>query len=333
MQRIIDIHTHILPERIPNWVQRFGYGKFIHLEHHKPCCARMMKGDVFFREIQHNCWDAEERMRECDLQGISQQVLSTIPVLFNYWAQAQHALETSRFFNDHIAEVCRRYPDRFFGLGTLPMQDVDMACLELERCMGELGLRGVQIGTHINMINLSDPSLYPFYATAERLGAAVFVHPWDMMGEERMEKYWLPWLVGMPAESSLAICSVIFGGILAKFPRLRFAFAQGGGAFAATFARIAHGFEVRPDLVAIDNNVHPREYLGKFWLDTLVHDANVLQLISNMVGYDKLCVGSDYPFPLGELKPGKLVASMPWDDATKQKINYENALQWLGIKI
>ena len=118
----IDIHTHILPEHLPRWADKFGYGGFIHLDHHKPCCARMMKDDEFFREIQSNCWDPEKRVEECDHHGVHVQVLSTIPVLFNYWARPLDTLDTSRFLNDHIASVVARYPDRFAGLGTIPMQ-------------------------------------------------------------------------------------------------------------------------------------------------------------------------------------------------------------------
>ena len=130
----------------------------------------------------------------------------------------------------------------------------------------------MQIGSHVNDWNLSDPALFAVFAAAAELGAAVFVHPWDMMGEARMQKYWLPWLVGMPAEVSLAICSIIFGGVLERLPTLRVAFAHGGGAFPGTLGRIQHGFEARPDLVAVDNPVPPRDYLGRFWVDSLVHD-------------------------------------------------------------
>ncbi len=328
----IDIHTHIMPETMPNWAAKFGYGGFISLQHHKPCCARMMVDDKFFREVESNCWDAEVRMKECDHHGVHVQVLSTIPVLFSYWAKPNDALELSRFLNDHIADVARRNPKRFVSLGTVPLQDPQLAIRELERCMGELGLAGVQIGSHVNDWNLSDPALFPFFEAAERLGAAIFVHPWEMMGQDKMAKYWLPWLVGMPAETSLAICSMIFGGVLERLPKLRVAFAHGGGSFPATIGRIEHGFDVRPDLVAVDNKVNPREYLGKFWLDSLVHDPLMLEYIVKLVGENKVCLGTDYPFPLGELEPGQLIRSMPYSDATKETLLSGAALQWLNME-
>ncbi|HRW76700.1 MAG TPA: amidohydrolase family protein [Saprospiraceae bacterium] len=327
----IDIHTHIMPGEMPRWSQKFGYGGFIHLDHHKPCCARMMQDDKFFREVEDNCWDAEARLRDCGHHHVDMQVLSTIPVLFSYWAKPADALEVSRFLNDHIAGIVERYPDRFIGLGTVPMQDPDRACREVERCMSELGMAGIEIGSHVNDWNLNDPALYPFYETCERTGAALFVHPWDMMGKDKMGKYWLPWLVGMPAETSLAICSMIFGGVFDKFPKLRVAFAHGGGSFPATIGRIEHGFNVRPDLVAVDNDVNPREYLGRFWLDSLVHDPAMLRYIVDLVGRDKVALGTDYPFPLGELEPGQLIHSMEeYDQDTKARLLGTNALDWLG---
>ena len=326
---VVDIHTHILPEHIPPFAQRFGYGGFIHLDHHCPGCARMMKDDQFFREIQANCWDPQVRMGECQHHGVHMQVLSTVPVMFSYWAPAKDALEVARFLNDHIAEIVARYPGRFEGLGTLPLQDPELSIAELERCKA-MGLKGIQIGSHINDWNLDAPELFSVFEACERLGMAVFVHPWDMMGAQTMPKYWLPWLVGMPAESSRAICSLIFGGVLERLPGLRVAIAHGGGSLAATLGRIQHGFDVRPDLCAVDNAVAPTQYVGKFWVDSLVHDPLALDFLTNLVGEDKVALGTDYPFPLGELTPGKLISSMDWNAEKKAKALGLNALAWLN---
>ncbi|RQO30262.1 2-amino-3-carboxymuconate-6-semialdehyde decarboxylase [Taibaiella sp. KBW10] len=327
----IDIHTHIMPEKIPNWFEKFGYGDFITLQHHKPCCAKMIKGDTFFREVEHNCWDADVRINEMDDTEVSIQVLSTIPVLFNYWANPKHGLETSRFFNDHIASVAAAHPTRFVGLGTLPLQNIDLAIKELERCITELKMPGVEIGSNINGKNLSDPYFNPFWEAAEKLGASIFVHPWEMMGENDMQRYWLPWLVGMPAETSRAICSMIFGGVFERYPYLKVAFAHGGGSFPSTIGRIEHGFNVRPDLCAIDNPHNPRNYIGKFWIDALVHDPQALDFIVDIMGADKICMGSDYPFPLGEHHPGKLIESHIQDKAIQEQLLAKNAMDWLGV--
>jgi len=159
--------------------------------------------------------------------------------MFSYWAKPEDTLDLSQFLNDHIASVVAQNPTRFTGLGTVPMQSPSLAIKELERCVKELGLSGVQIGSHILDWNLSDENLFPFFQAAEALGTAVFVHPWDMFGQEKMKKYWLPWLVGMPAETSLAICSMIFGGVFERLPKLRVAFAHGGLGASSMVSRSA----------------------------------------------------------------------------------------------
>ncbi|MDR3615210.1 MAG: amidohydrolase family protein [Candidatus Obscuribacterales bacterium] len=330
--RKIDVHTHILPKQWESRKDKYGYGGFIHLEHHQPCKAKMLRDDgKFFREIESNCWDAGARIVDLEKQTVDMQVLSTVPVMFSYWAKAADCLDFSKFLNEHIAQIVSEHPQHFLGLGTVPLQNPDMAIKELERCVKDLGLSGVQIGSHVNDWNLDAPELFPFFEAAAKLGAAVFVHPWEMMGETKMPKYWLPWLVGMPAETSLAIASMIFGGVLERLPDLRVNFAHGGGSFSAIIGRLDHGFQARPDLCAVDNNVLPSSYLGKFYVDSLVHNPRVLQLILETFGENKITMGTDYPFPLGEDVPGELILSMSdWSAETKQKLLWDNAMNWLG---
>ncbi|MBX7053496.1 MAG: amidohydrolase [Pyrinomonadaceae bacterium] len=327
----IDVHTHILPQNIPAWKDRFGYGGFISLDHYRPCCAHMVRDDgKKFRDIEANCWDAGTRIAEMDTAGISVQVLSTVPVMFSYWAEPRHTAEIAVFLNDHIAEIVDEFPLRFIGLGTVPLQDTESAIRELERCK-TIGLAGVQIGTNVNQLNLGETRFFEFFEACERLGMAVFVHPWEMAGEADMQKYWLPWLVGMPAEVSRAICSLIFSGTLERLPALRICFAHGGGAFPSTIGRIEHGFDVRPDLCAIDNPHGPRKYLKRIYFDSLVHDPAMMRYLVEMAGTDRVALGTDYPFPLGELEPGKLIDSMSFEPEEKERLLHGTALEWLGL--
>ncbi len=329
----IDIHTHILPKEIPAFNKLFGYGGFIGLRHTSKCTAKMVRDDgQEFREIKSNCYDVDDRLHECDSLNISRQVLSTVPIMFSYWAKPKDTLEVAKYLNNDIASSVNKNPHRFSGLGTVPLQDPELAIRELHRIRKDLKLSGVQIGSNVNGENLGDEKFRPFFSECEKLSAAVFIHPWDMMGEKQMEKYWLPWLVGMPAEMSRAICSLIFSGTIEAHPSLRIAFAHGGGSFAQTLGRIDHGFQVRPDLVAIDNKKSPKSYLGKFYVDSLVHDSEVLKQIVKLFGENSVILGSDYPFPLGEEQPGRLIENeTSFSNDLKEKLLFRNALQWLGI--
>jgi aminocarboxymuconate-semialdehyde decarboxylase len=326
----IDIHTHIMPEKMPDWTRKFGYGEFIHLEH-RECDACMMKGGKVFRIVEENCYSAEPRLKEMDESEVTIQVLSTIPVLFNYWAKATDGFETARFFNDHIAETVGSNQERFIGLGTVPMQNINLAIKEMERCVKDLKMPGLEIGSNINGKNLDEKEFFPFYKAAEELGCALFIHPWQMMGEDQMPRYWLPWLVGMPAETARAICSMIFGGVFEKFPNLRIAFAHGGGSFPFTIGRIEQGFKTRPDLVAVNTKTNPRDVLGKFWIDSLVHDKKTLNFLIDVMGEDQICLGTDYPFPLGEELPGDLIDKLKLEKKVKKKLLYKNASKWLAL--
>jgi aminocarboxymuconate-semialdehyde decarboxylase len=328
----IDVHTHILPPRWPDLRERYGYGGWVQLERQGSGCAHMTLDGSFFRAVDPNCWDCEIRLGDCDDHGVGVQVLSTVPIMFSYWAKPQDTLDLARLLNDHIAAAAADHPRRFIGLGTLPMQAPDLAVPELERCVKELDLAGVEIGTHVNGMNLDHPSVFPVLEAAAELGAAVFVHPWEMLGRERMGKYWLPWLVGMPAETSLSICSMIFGGVFERLPDLKVCFAHGGGAFPATLGRVEHGFKVRPDLCAVDNKNNPRDYLGRFYVDALVHDADMLRYMIKLMGAETIAMGSDYPFPLGEQIPGHLIESMNLPTDVADRLLAGTALEWLGLE-
>lgn len=326
----IDMHTHIIPKNLPDWQKKFGYDGFIQLDHHKKGWARMMMGEKFFREINENCWDPEVRIREYQKYHTQVQVVCTIPVLFAYFAKPKDGLEVSKFLNDDVAELINKYPKNYIGLGTIPMQSPELAVRELER-LKKNGLKGVQIGSNIDDINLSDPLYYSIWESCEKLDLAVLVHPWNMMGQKHMGRYWLPWLVGMPAETSRAICSMIFGGIFDKYPKLRVNFCHASGSFLATLGRVEHGFNCRPDLVAIDNPNNPRDYCGRFWVDCITHDPEILKYILKIKGSKRVTLGSDYPFPLGDLEIGDFITKMDLKSEEVEDIFCNSTLEWLNI--
>ena len=325
------MHSHIIPKNLPDWEKKFGYAGFIRLEHHKPSWANMMQGDNFFREINHNCWDPEVRINEYEKYTTQVQVVCTIPVLFAYFSKPKDGLEVARFLNDDLANLVNKYPKKYIGLGSLPMQDPELAVQELFR-IKELGLKGVQVGSNIEDKNLNEPDFYPVWEACEKLGLAVLVHPWNMMGKKNMNKYWLPWLVGMPAETSRAMCSMIFGGIFDKFPNLRVNFCHASGSFLSTIGRIEHGFNCRPDLVAVDNQKNPRKYCGHFWVDCITHDQDMLRYVLKMQGSKRVTLGSDYPFPLGDLEIGEFINRMNLEESVVEDIFCNSTLEWLNLK-
>ena len=290
----------------------------------------MMRGNQFFREIQENSWNAELRIKEYAKFKTQVQVVCTVPVMFAYWAKPLDCLDISRYLNDDIAELIGKYPKNYLGLATIPMQDTELAIQELERCK-EIGISGVQIGSNINDLNLNEERFFPIFEACEKLSMAVLVHPWNMMGEKTIQRYWLPWLVGMPAETARAVCSMIFGGVFEKLPNLRVMFAHAGGSFLSTLGRIQHGFDCRPDLVAIDNAIAPKNYLGKFWVDSITHDPLMLEYVLKLQGSKKITLGTDYPFPLGDLEVGKFIEDMKLDSGVKEDIFCNGPLEWLGV--
>jgi len=327
----IDIHTHILPEKLPDYSKKFGYEGFVDLMKKNDNEANMLLFNENFRTIKCNCWDSKTRVNEMNNSNIDVQVISPIPIMFSYWSKPKDCLEISQFLNDYIAQVCSDNPKKFIGLGTVPMQSNKYSIQELIRCKNELNLSGIEIGTNINDQNLNEEKFHDFFAACEELSMSLFIHPWQMMGMSKMKKYWLPWLVGMPAETSRAICSLIFGGIFSKFPKLKIAFAHGGGNFFYNLGRIEQGFLQRPDLCAVDNDINPKFFKDKFYIDSLVHSKESLKFLIDNVGINNIAMGSDYPFPLGENKPGSVIEKINLSNHDQKRIFHGTALEWLDL--
>ena len=327
---VIDIHNHFFPRTWPDLAARFGTPGWPWIKHTEAGKAEIMVGDRFFRHIYSACWDSQIRLEEMDRDGVQMQVLSATPVLFAYERPAEHALECAKLFNDAARELCSEGKGRLQSLCQVPLQDVDAACGELTRCM-RAGHLGVQIGNHVGEKNLDDPGIVTFLEHCAEQNAAVLVHPWDMLGQSRMPRYMMPWTVGMPAETQLGIVAMILGGAFDKLPRnLRICFAHGGGSFAFLLGRLENAWEHHP-LARGVCELSPKQYLDRFYVDSAVFDGRALHYLVETMGSERVLLGSDYPFPLGEHRVGELVRSSDLAPSAQAQVLGENAVEFLGL--
>ncbi|GIN19522.1 hypothetical protein J1TS3_06560 [Siminovitchia fordii] len=331
MEMRVDFHTHIIPEDIPNFAKKYG-GRWPVLEKTCSCGANIMVSGKNFREVTEQVWSPEKRIEDMDKEGVDIQVLSPIPVTFSYWADTAQAEEFAKLQNDFIAETVKENPDRFIGLGTVPMQDGETAVREMKRCMFELGMKGIEIGTNVNGQNLDDPSFAEFFEMAEKWDVPLFVHPWETLGRERFPRHNFMYTVGMPSETALAAASLINGAVMEKHPNLKVCFAHGGGSFPYILPRLDQGWNVWPDIRKIEKP--PSFYAKKFYFDSLNYDPLNLQYMVDRFGYEKIVMGSDYPFLLREIPPGKVIDDTSGlTEKQKKAILGENALTFLNINV
>jgi aminocarboxymuconate-semialdehyde decarboxylase len=328
--RVIDIHNHFFPSSWPDLAARYGTPNWPWIKHTEPGKADIMVGDRFFRHIYSACWDPEVRLREMDRDGVDLQVMSATPVLFAYDRPIEHARDCAEMFNDAALELCSRGQGRLKSFCQVPLQDVDASCAELSRCM-RAGHLGVQIGNHVASKNLDDAGIVTFLHHCADEGAAVLVHPWEMLGQERMPKYMMPWTVGMPAETQLSVVALILSGAFDRLPRsLRICFAHGGGSFAFLLGRLENAWHHHP--VARGDCQHPPSYyLNRFYTDSAVFDQRTLQFLVGTMGADRVLLGSDYPFPLGEERVGNLIRQSNLPQHTKAKLLGGNATEFLRL--
>jgi aminocarboxymuconate-semialdehyde decarboxylase len=327
---VIDIHNHFFPASWPDLAARYGTPNWPCIKHTQPGKADIMVGDRFFRRICSACWDPEVRLREMDRDGIDLQVISATPVLFGYDRPVEHALDCAQLFNDAALELCSRGKGRLKSFCQVPLQNVDAACRELTRSL-KAGHLGVQIGNHVGDKNLDDPGIVTFLHHCADEGAAVLVHPWDLLAPERMPKYMMPWTVGMPAETQLSLVALILSGAFDRLPQtLRICFAHGGGSFAFLLGRLENAWHHQP-VARGDCENPPSHYLDRFSVDSAVFEQKALQLLAQTMGADRIMLGSDYPFPLGEERVGWLIRQSHLSPQAKAKLLGGNATQFLGI--
>jgi aminocarboxymuconate-semialdehyde decarboxylase len=321
---VIDIHNHFFPHTWPDLAARYGTPAWPWIKHTEAGKADIMVGNRFFRQINSACWDPEVRLQDMDRDRIDFQIISATPVLFAYHRPVEHALDVASLFNDAALELCSRGKGRMKSLCQVPLQDVDVACRELSRCM-RAGHLGVQIGNHVGEKNLDDPGIVTFLHHCADEGAAVLVHPWDMLGQSRMPNYMMPWTVGMPAETQLGIVALMLSGAFDKLPRtLHICFAHGGGSFAFLLGRLENAWRHHPVAHGMCE-LAPSQYLDRFYVDSAVFDQRALLFLVETMSVDRVMLGSDYPFPLGEHNIGSLIRSSQLPQSAKQKLLGENA--------
>lgn len=321
----IDVHTHSVPRGWPDLGAGFPW---LRVESERE--AVIMIGSREFRRIQSDCWDAEVRLRDMDADGVDVQVVSPTPVFFGYDAPAGEAERISRVFNDLALEVCAPAGDRLIPFCQVPLQDTDAACRELERAVAA-GHRGVEIGNHVGDRDLDDAGIVTFLQHAASLDVPVFVHPWDLPGSPRLNRWMAQWLTGMPAETHLSILAMILGGTFDQVPdSLRICFAHGGGSFAFWLGRVENAWHRRSDVIATSQQP-PSAYVGRFSVDSVVFEPAALRLLVDSLGAEQVMVGSDYPYPLGERPVADVVRRADFlDDAARELILRDNALRFLG---
>src|SRR5664279_448546 len=297
----IDSHTHILTEESMRLLAK-----------QSPKVAPVLKGrgtpqatlEIDGRVVQDpmpsEIWDVDLRLRDMDANDVDVQVLSPTVFTFFYGQEPALALACAAIQNEEIAAVVKRKPDRFIGLGSVPLQAPEQAADELRRSMTKLGLRGAMIGTNVNGRNLDDPTLGPFWAAAETLGAFIFVHPSAGAGAERLTSYYLRNMVGLTLETTIAGACLVFGGVLERYPRLKSCLAKVGGYIPYQAGRFQHGWEVRAEAKVHLHNP-PSESLGRLYYDTILHSKPALEFLVSTAGHERVLLGSDYPFDMGNL--------------------------------
>jgi aminocarboxymuconate-semialdehyde decarboxylase len=328
---VVDMHSHFLPESWPDLAERFGTPDWPAMRHLGNGKAMVMVGEKEFRPVTSACWDPAVRLADMDRDGIDIELLCATPVLFAYQREARAALACAELFNEAALDLCARGEGRLKALAQVPLQDTDLACRAIERAMAD-GHLGVQIGTHVGDRDLDDEGILAFLQHCAQIGAPVLVHPWDMFGGVRTSRHMIGWTVSMPAETQLSIVALILGGGFDRLPRdLRICFAHGGGSFAFLLGRLANAWHHR-DIARGRSEHPPSHYLDRFSVDGAVFDPRSLRLLVEVMGENRVMLGSDYPFPLGEQRIGSLIrASGDLDAVQKAKLLGGNAVRFFSL--
>jgi aminocarboxymuconate-semialdehyde decarboxylase len=327
---LVDTHTHWVPEHFPAYVGGRKGVAWPSMAAADAACNRhvMIQGRVY-RTVPDSCWDGSRRLADMEGTGVTHQVVSPMPELLSYWLAADDALSLARFMNDELAALVQAAPAQFTGLGTVPLQDPDLAIGELERCMG-LGLAGVELGSNIDGKPLGHADHAPFFVAAQALGAAVFVHALRPAGMDRLVgPPLLEQVLAFPGEVGLAAASMLSSGLLARLPQLRIAFSHGGGSLAMLLPRLQHAWEQLPS-VRDSMPGAPRQLARQLFVDDLVYDGPTIEHLLRVFGSTQVMAGTDYPFAILDRDPAGRLEALALDAATRRLLRQDNAWRWLG---
>jgi aminocarboxymuconate-semialdehyde decarboxylase len=276
--------------------------------------------------------DPQKKIRDMEEKGLAFNVLSSTPLAFLYEVEDDLAVELARFHNDQLSEMVKKYPDRFAAMATLPLQVPDEALKELTRATKTLGLRGVEIGSHVGKRELGDEVFWPIYKALEDLNMPIFIHPHHVAGLDRLLNFYLNNLIGNPLDTTIAAANLIFSGVLEKYPGLKIILAHGGGQFPFIIGRWEHGYRVRPEC---KEKVHqsPMAFFKNFYFDTITHNPDALRYLVSVAGSDHVLLGTDYPYDMEDENPVQTVSQLTRIKAAdRRKIMRENAIALFGLK-
>ena len=331
MTGAIDVHTHIFASGWEDFAARHGGDRWPRLVGDPAGACQLYLGATFNRNLTPHAFDPARRLEDMDRRGIGVQLLSPAPPTFCYWADGTAAAEWCRMQNDAIADVVSRHPARFLGAAGLPLQAPDLAVKELERAATSLRFPAVEVGASVEGRDLDDQVLAPVWEAAAALGIAVFVHPQaPVAGQPRVARQNLTQVIGFPLETALSMSRVVFGGVLDRWPRLRWCFAHGGGAFAYILPRLDHGWRVMDEARAAIPHA-PSEYARRVWVDSLTLSPRVLAFALETFGPERVVIGSDYPFKLGADDPVGALAPLSLDAAARDRLTRGNAREFLDL--
>jgi len=329
-QRTIDVHAHILTEEMIRLMRSEAPSVAPQLRRLDDRSAVLEVAGITQRPFPREAWDLEWRFRDMEKYRVDIQVLSNGPQTFLYEQEASVAATFAEIQNDQIADLVRQHPNRFQGLATLPMQTPERAAEELRRAMGSRGLRGAHIGSNVQGRNLDDQSLEPVWAVAHEFGAFVLVHPHKIAAGDRLKPYYFKNLIGNPLETTIAAASLVFGGVLKRYPGINFCFSHGGGFVPYQAGRFIHGWTVRPEPKQfLDKG--PSESLGRLYYDTILHSEAALQFLIASAGAARVLLGSDYPFDMGYFDGVRQVRSLSISESDQALILGDSARALLGM--